>query len=341
MQHPPITVDMAVVQGMLSAVRRIRSNDWIVALVARCDIPCQLLDHPRGRVTGEQYVRLFRKLMDELDDECLGHMSRPMRRGSFALVTRTTCGAPNIRVALHRIAQSLDLLGEDLRVQVVQSEQALGLSWSTRGSHPQPQNFLYEMLMRVVWRLVAWLHGGRLIPLRFDFSFPRPHYADIYREIFPGLLVFDQTSSTIWFDRAQTEQSIHRTPNDLERFLQGSPGNVILPWLGERATSTRAYSLLRLACPHWPDLNTAARSLHLAPSTLQRHLAQEGTSFQALKDKLRRDLAITLLSTTDKPLSAIAIELGFSDSATFQRAFKGWTGSSAGHYRKCSMPSHF
>lgn len=64
----------------------------------------------------------------------------------------------------------------------------------------------------------------------------------------------------------------------------------------------------------------------MSGSTLQRRLAAEGTSFQALKDELRRDMAIVRLATGTLPVTDLALELGFRDSAVFQRAFKSWTG---------------
>ncbi|MDN6888112.1 AraC family transcriptional regulator, partial [Variovorax sp. CAN2819] len=85
-------------------------------------------------------------------------------------------------------------------------------------------------------------------------------------------------------------------------------------------------------------LATTADVLHMSVSTLQRHLATEGTSFQALKDQLRRDLAIVRLNTSTVPLAALAEELGFADSAAFQRAFKTWTGGAPGSYRRRLQP---
>ncbi len=72
----------------------------------------------------------------------------------------------------------------------------------------------------------------------------------------------------------------------------------------------------------------------MSTATLQRRLANEGTSFQSLKDELRRDTAIVRLNTSTVSLAALAFELGFADSAAFQRAFKGWTGSAPGTYRR-------
>ena len=45
--------------------------------------------------------------------------------------------------------------------------------------------------------------------------------------------------------------------------------------------------VLQRASPEWPDL-AVTRAPHMSVSALQRHLATEGTSFQALKDQLRR-----------------------------------------------------
>ncbi|SCU91258.1 Ornithine utilization regulator (fragment) [Cupriavidus necator] len=74
--------------------------------------------------------------------------------------------------------------------------------------------------------------------------------------------------------------------------------------------------------------------MHISASTLQRRLAVEGTSFQSLKDQLRRDLAIERLSTSSTPVSQLAAQLGFADTTAFNRAFKVWTGSTPGSYRR-------
>jgi len=69
---------------------------------------------------------------------------------------------------------------------------------------------------------------------------------------------------------------------------------------------------------------------------LIRHLAAEGTSFQRIKDNLRRDIAIRDLAAGDKSIEAIAQDVGFASTANFHRAFKQWTSMTPGAYRTAS-----
>jgi AraC-like DNA-binding protein len=82
------------------------------------------------------------------------------------------------------------------------------------------------------------------------------------------------------------------------------------------------------------SLEEVADMLAISPPTLRRRLAAEGRSFQALKDSVRRDAAIEELQRRDATLEQIAVRLGFSELSTFHRAFKKWTGSAPGDYRR-------
>ncbi|MGB7478811.1 MAG: helix-turn-helix domain-containing protein [Burkholderiaceae bacterium] len=91
-----------------------------------------------------------------------------------------------------------------------------------------------------------------------------------------------------------------------------------------------------LPAPQWPEFDALADELNLAGSTLRRRLEQEGQSYQAIKDQLRRDLAIDRLLRSTDSVAAIAAELGFAEPSAFYRAFKKWTGARPAEYRRHS-----
>ena len=332
--HPPVTIPIAFVHGMLAGVQA--RGQPCDTFLSDAGIAPELLTQVSARVTADQYVALFRTLIERRDDEAMAFLSRPLKRGSFALVARSAIGAPTLEVALRRIAHTFRLLQDDVVLETVREGALAGFALRFGDSAVARPVFhhLHELLLRVFWRLLAWLAGGRLPAARFDFAFETPSYAGSYGKIFPAPLQFEQRQSAFWFDATLLQRPVRRDETALRAFLADAQANVVMPQPGVDEASGRVRSYLERAQPAWPDLAAAAVALHMSASTLQRRLAGDGTSFQSLKDELRRDLAIVRLNTSTVPLATLASELGFADSGAFQRAFKRWTGSAPGAYRR-------
>jgi AraC-like DNA-binding protein len=81
-------------------------------------------------------------------------------------------------------------------------------------------------------------------------------------------------------------------------------------------------------------LEDVAREFHVSPTTLRRRLDAEGTSYQGIKDELRRDAAVHHLCGTRLSIADIASALGFQETSAFHRAFKRWSGVQPGEYRR-------
>ena len=77
-----------------------------------------------------------------------------------------------------------------------------------------------------------------------------------------------------------------------------------------------------------PSLPQVARLLAVHPRTLQRRLAAEETSFEAILDDVRRVAAARYVTGTDLPFAQIASLLGFSEQSALSRAVRRWYGTS-------------
>ena len=77
-----------------------------------------------------------------------------------------------------------------------------------------------------------------------------------------------------------------------------------------------------------------ADKLHMSPRTLQNKLARHNTSFKELVEDIRFNLAREYLNQPYLSVNEITYILGFSDTSTFTRAFKRWSGHSPSQFRE-------
>lgn len=70
---------------------------------------------------------------------------------------------------------------------------------------------------------------------------------------------------------------------------------------------------------------------------LMRLLAFESTNLTQLTNDMKRDIAVEALAQEETSISEIAGRLGYSDSTSFTRAFKKWTGFSPTKYREWKL----
>ena len=71
--------------------------------------------------------------------------------------------------------------------------------------------------------------------------------------------------------------------------------------------------------------------------TLRRHLAESGFNFQQIRLEVRMNVATRYLTTSHVSIERIATLVGYSDQATFSRAFNKWCGSTPDAVRRRTL----
>ena len=121
----------------------------------------------------------------------------------------------------------------------------------------------------------------------------------------------------------------------MRRFLRDAPQSVFLKYRNTNSWTAKLRRRLRsyIGGHDWPVLEQVASEFHVTPTTLRRRLEAEGTSYQNLKDELRRDAAVHYLCTTQLSVTELARLMCFQDTSALRRAFKKWTGVQPTQYR--------
>lgn len=329
---PAARTPFAFVQSVMAAYAQRRLDT--AAALEKAQITPDAAGRWPARVSSLQFERLCAAAMQELDDEALGWFSRPLPWGSYGMLARASISAPSLRVALRRWCRHHGLLTRDVVLALAEDEGAGGTASVTVHEHRDMgalREFALVSLLRNVHGLSCWLVDSH-IPLRAaEFPVPRPPHADVYAPLFPGPVRFDAPAATLRFDAAYLDLPLRRDEAALAQMLRRALPIMVLPYRRDRLLALRVGQLLRQRPDH--STESLAAALSFSPRTLQRQLAAEGTSLQALKDDARRERAIELLQRTRRPIKQVALAAGFQNEKSFIRAFKGWTGMAPGAFR--------
>jgi AraC-like DNA-binding protein len=305
-------------------------------VLASAGIPADLLATPHARVPAESFSALWLAVNGELDDEFFGLDRRRMKCGSFALLCHAALHAKTLDRALRRILRGFRVFLDDVCAELRVDGRDAVIVVSNRIQAAPARRFADETFLIMVHGLMCWL-AGRRIPLTLaEFAHPRPPYAQEYTVMYSQHLRFDAERTAIRFDAQLLALPVVQDEATLKKFLRTAPQSVFLKYKNEDSWTARLRRRLRgsIGQAEWPTLEDVAREFHVAPTTLRRRLDAEGTSYQGIKDELRRDAAVHHLCGTRLSVAEIAATLGFQETSAFHRAFKRWSGVQPGEYRR-------
>ncbi|WP_175511279.1 AraC family transcriptional regulator [Collimonas sp. OK307] len=303
------------------------------SLLLQAGISPRWLNTPNARVAASNYGQLWYLIAHAMDDEFFGLDSHPMRVGSFNMLCRGALHSATLGKGLERMLDFLRLVLDDMSATLSQQDGLARIVINETGS-PR-RMFTYGAFLMIVHGVGSWLIGRRIQLLSADFRCEEPLTSLDYKIRLCDQARFGQAQTSITFDAACLALPIVQTQRSLKPFLREAPGNLLVKYSNHNSlAATIRRRLRRLPLTEWSDFDSMSKHLHTPASTLRRKLSQEGQSYQAIKDNLRRDLAINYLSGSTRSIEEIAISLGFADSSAFHRAFKKWTGSSPGEHRR-------
>lgn len=183
--------------------------------------------------------------------------------------------------------------------------------------------------------------GEEFVPREVRFRHARPGRVSEHERIFGAPVHFSCPRNELVLERALLERpqphAEARLLAVLERQLEG--------FLSQLPDEQRFRDVVRRGMmeelpDRQPSVTTIAAKLRMSPRSLQRRLESEGARFGDLLSELRRDVALRYLREQRMSIGEVGFLLGFLDGASFHRAFRRWTGSTPGEYRRAAQASN-
>jgi AraC-like DNA-binding protein len=291
-------------------------------------LPKRALSSRRMRVSITQFERFYTTLVRARDDELFGFLARPVPRGAYAMLVRLLTGSEDLGSALDAAARFYRLFDGRPVFELTVDRTTTTLSLDPR--HRAKSVFFVHAFLLSASRTGDWL-VGRTVPLD-AVVLPRElaRFRSEARHLFGREPTFASGAPRIVFRTAHAKLPVVRRPDEADAYVARSLRDLlVVPPRASTETNLRAI----LAAGSDLPFDEAARRLGFSRASLARELARLGTSFLRVKDDLRRDHAIALLTETRLGLDEIGVRLGYSGARAFQRAFRQWTGTTAGTFR--------
>jgi AraC-like DNA-binding protein len=297
------------------------------------------LEAADGRVSLAECFRVLNVARACTEDPAFGlHWAERLDSARLAPVSNLITCSGSLRQCLDALERFHRLIADQLGYEAhfegdTVTLRVANLPWGNTAA----EHTVCEMVVLGLHRLCSvFVHDRGAI--RVSFAYAAPAYADEYARLFPGQVLFEQAFSGLVVDLGAAPQSALLEDAGVFAALQSVAEQRLL-----RMQSGTPYSVrLRqfLVEKGWKDhskMSVAAEALGLSARSLRRRLSEEGLTYSAVTEEALSIVAKRLLRVGRLSIQEAAFEMGFSDTTTFHRAFRRWTGTTPSAYRKAQI----
>ncbi|WP_049784695.1 helix-turn-helix transcriptional regulator [Sediminispirochaeta smaragdinae] len=193
-----------------------------------------------------------------------------------------------------------------------------------------PTFILYKLLY--ITKIARISTRERIIPIEITVSRPitKPgNYA-----AFLGITPQAGATNQIVFSAGDARKPFLTEDSSMWAFFEAGFNLQKSPIIASKSLRERLRAMLLEMLPSGEaSAEEASKRLAMSKRSLQRKLQEEGSSFQSILNKTRRELADYYLDTSEITIAEVSYLLAYSDVSSFQRAYKSWSGMSPKMFR--------
>lgn len=332
------TVSVAYLQGLVEYLQR--QGIAPEALLAHAQLSPEVLGQRDQRIAASAYLTLLSEGVCQSGDPFLGlHLGESVRPGYYGVLGYLIMSCATLADALHRQARYASLVGN--LGQVVLDDEPARLDGEALVAHrwqpllAQQQRQLSEETLAGWVSFGRWISGLDIAPTEVRFQHSAPADTSEHARIFRCPVLFDQPDNALVFPRRLLAAPLSQADAQVRGMLDAYADRLLAELNQGHGVLDRArLELARQLPEQGADLEAIAAALALTPRTLQRRLRESGLSFSQLVDETRQQLVLHYLRDPALELAEIAFLVGFSEAGSLARAFRRWTGTSPGEYRR-------
>lgn len=244
--------------------------------------------------------------------------------GAFGIVEYVCRSAPTLGEALRQWVRYLNLLDDAVVVGLASEGDRALLRVVRESEAPAPAS--HELCFALVAQQAKQLSTVPFQITAVEFTHRAPTDPAVYRKWFDAPVTFGAATTQLVMPLAALDASLASADPKLLAILTRAADELHRRAPEDPTITAQVARVLRETLrTDEAHIERVAKQLGLTARSLQRRLKDEATSFQDVREQVRRELAQRYLEA-NLSISEISFLLGFSEPSAFFRAFKRWTG---------------
>lgn len=299
----------------------------------------RVLERADIEIPGEQYLALWEaagKANANIGLE-LGMQTEP---DDFGALGHAIHCAPSVEKALRTLQQFIIVFAQESSVQLEFDARTANIYYQVIAPTVLQRRQDAEFAIATILRQLNLITDSNIKPVRIDFEHSKPADITAHKHTFGCPIYFNQPINrlclpidTLQLPVVRGNERLHKA---LEPYLekerqQRSASDELLPQITRIVAAEMSSGA--------PSIDEICDQLNLSRRTLQRRLKEHGIEFSTLVEDVRRELALSYMKESNYSMTEISLLVGYSESASFTRAFRRWTGQSPQQYRAAHLTS--
>jgi len=302
------------------------------AILSKAGIEHKLRNDPMDRLPHTTITKLFKLCVEATGDPYFGlAVGRFMHAANIHALGYSLSSSDTLLDFCERLARYFKLASQTVYYFIEEDEDEIRLVGQLLVDICDETQDAFLSFLIYFMRL---LYKSDFAPLRVEFNRPEPESGpDPFIDLFGAPVDFGCDEIILHFNRDDMVVSLMGASPELAQLND----RIVVDYLGRLEQgdiiSQVESTLIEYLSSGQVSKEQVARKLNMSASTLKLRLAQQGSGFQEVLDNVRKNISLSYMSQSHITISEIAYLLGFTETSSFSRAFKRWTGQSPSQYQ--------
>lgn len=335
------TIRITAARELLSAVTKRRPE--YAEFSARAGVSRETLQASSGTIPLATFTSMLEAAAYETGNGSLGlELGKTFRFSALGPIARLLETAPTLGAALEQFTRHFGSIQTNTHSALYMSDGSARLVYSINDPAVRFRNQDAAFTLAVEYSMLANLVGPAWEAAGIDFEQSASADLPFYQEHFDCPLRFGCENNAIVFPTRLLDAPMR----DMDRVVNAR--------IAADLAETTRYQTVRLdlieSIEAWvtaslcrtvsTDMELVASDFGMSARTFQRALSDHGVHYLGIRNKVRSHIAKCLLAETNLPVTAIALQLGYSETSAFSRGFKTLVGETPLDFRRrsnCSL----